>query len=279
MGVFDKTEMLADDQDPIRLSEEYLENTKLASWGTTDLARTPGDYSEAEVDAMTRAYKRYRLRPRLALPGGEELRLPSTSFDQVVTTRRTVRSFDGGALTLDEVAALLALSGGVTGGYQKQLLRAAPSAGGLFPVEMYLSVRDVAGLDPGLYHYDWPDHILARIGDHPGNDAVTRVCCRQPQAGTAALVVFLAGMVQRTVSKYGDRGLRYVFLDVGHLAQNLCLTATALDLACMTTCGFFDDEANDLFGLDGLAESMLYVAFVGRPAGSEEVPGASLPSD
>jgi SagB-type dehydrogenase family enzyme len=265
MSILDKTQVLSTVPASTRLSEDFLENTKLRAWGASDLARVPGEYSDAEVDAMTKAYKRYRLRTTVDLPGVEELDLPSTSLVDTLAARRTLRSFTPEALTRHEVAALLSLSGGVTGKYDKQLLRAAPSAGGLFPVEIYLAVRNASGLEAGLYHYDWPVHSLARLGDAPEDERLSRVCCYQPQASECAVIVFLAGMVQRTVKKYGDRGLRYVFLDAGHLAQNLCLAATVLDLACMTTCGFYDDQANDLFGLDGLAESMLYVGFVGRP--------------
>jgi SagB-type dehydrogenase family enzyme len=264
MSILDKMQAMNGDGDSPRLSEDFLENTKLRPWGASDMARIPGDYADAEVDAMTKAYKRYRLRTTVELPGVDELDLPSRTLVDTVAARRTLRSFSSDPLTKRHVAGLLSLSGGVTGRYEKQLLRAAPSAGGLFPVETYLAVRTVSGLDAGLYHYDWPVHSLTRLGDLPSDEHLSRVCCYQPQAVECAVIVFLAGMVQRTVKKYGDRGLRYVFLDAGHLAQNLCLAATLLDLACMTTCGFYDDEANDLFGLDGLAESMLYVGFVGH---------------
>jgi SagB-type dehydrogenase family enzyme len=269
VGILDEELALGDRDIEASLSEDYLENTKLRSWGTSPLALTPGVYSEAEADAMMCAYKRYRLRPSVALLPLEELDLPNVQLVDTIRARRTVRSFSEEPLTLNDVSVLLALSAGITGQSGRQLLRAAPSAGALYPIETYLSVRNVTGVEPGLYHFDWPDHALTRLGDAAA-DAVSRVCCWQPQAAQSAVVVFLAGMVQRTVKKYGDRGLRYVLLDAGHQAENLWLAATAMGLGCMTTGGFFDDEANDLFRLDGLAESMLYVAFIGHPASDDD---------
>jgi SagB-type dehydrogenase family enzyme len=80
----------------------------------------------------------------------------------------------------------------------------------------------------------------------------------------AALVVAFTAVLERTKRKYGERGYRYALIEAGHVAQNLCLAAGALGLACMTVCGFFDDKLNDLFGLDGVDETSLYVAYLGR---------------
>ena len=82
----------------------------------------------------------------------------------------------------------------------------------------------------------------------------------------AAATVFITGVFERTKRKYGERGYRYVLLDIGHLGQNLCLAATAAGLAMMTTCGFFDDDVNRLLGVDGLDEAVVYVAFLGPKA-------------
>jgi SagB-type dehydrogenase family enzyme len=275
MGILDSRDALTDEESPERLSESFLENTKMRTWGTSEFARAPGEYTDVEVDAMTRAFKRYRLRPTVGLLPPGDIIFPSITFSEAVQTRRTVRTFSPEPLSFMELSSLLHLTGGLTGQYSKQPLRAAPSAGALYPVEIYLSVQRVTGLEPGLYHYGAPDHALARLGESTAPELIERVCCWQSQASQCAVVVFLAGMVQRTVRKYGDRGLRYVFLDAGHLAQNMCLAATAAGLGCMTTCGFYDDEANDLFGLDGVVESMLYVGFVGRqaPPGDVQDPG------
>jgi SagB-type dehydrogenase family enzyme len=73
----------------------------------------------------------------------------------------------------------------------------------------------------------------------------------------------MSGVLARTKLKYGERGYRYALLDIGHLGQNIYLSCTALDLAIMTTCGFYDDEANQLLRIDGVDEAVMYVAFIG----------------
>ena len=93
--------------------------------------------------------------------------------------------------------------------------------------------------------------------------ALVRVCA------SAAMVVLISGVVERTRRKYGDRGYRYVLLDIGHLGENLYLACTALGLAMVTTCGFYDDEAADLLGIDGCDEAVFYVAFIGRKQADE----------
>ena len=100
------------------------------------------------------------------------------------------------------------------------------------------------------------------IGDP--TKSLYQACCYQQYVHQAAVVVLISGVFQRTKRKYGERGYRYVLLDVGHLGQNIYLACTALGLAVMTTCGFFDEPANELLRLDGIDESMLYVAFIGK---------------
>jgi SagB-type dehydrogenase family enzyme len=145
-----------------------------------------------------------------------------------------------------------------------QCLRAAPSAGALYPAEVYVGVRAVEGVDAGVYHFEVPSAELACLTLGDPTDQLVRICCGQDYAREAAVVVLISAMFQRTTRKYGDRGYRYVLLDVGHLTQNLCLACTALGLSIVTTCGFYDEEAAQLLGIDGSDEAVVYVAFVGR---------------
>jgi SagB-type dehydrogenase family enzyme len=166
------------------------------------------------------------------------------------------------------VSAILQWSYGITGesgidGGGVQRFRAAPSAGALYPAEIYLGVRAVRGFEAGIYHYEVPEASLALLNGGNHADRLCEICCGQDYARQAAMVVLISAVVERTKRKYGDRGYRYVLLDVGHLGQNLYLACTALDLAIMTTCGFFDDEAADLLGIDGCDEAVVYVAFIG----------------
>jgi SagB-type dehydrogenase family enzyme len=226
------------------------------------------DYELPELDAMARAYKRYRQRPKVDLsPIPIDHEWPS--LRQTIAARRTSRAFAPDELTLAEVSAILQLSYGITGhvrmpGGGAQPLRAAPSAGALYPAELYVAVRDVRGLDPGIYHYEVPENQLALLSRGDPTEQLFEVCCGQEYARDGAATVLISAVIERTTRKYGDRGYRYVLLDIGHLGQNIYLSCTALDLSIVTTCGFFDDEAADMLGIDGCDESVFYVGFIGR---------------
>jgi len=252
------------------LADLFHENTKLrrAMPAGADPADSTDGYGVRELEAMAQAYKRYRLRPKVRLPQPTAV---APSLPAVMASRRSRRSFSPEPLELDELSAILRWSYGITGGTALpgggvQRFRAAPSAGALYPAEIYLGVRAVRGLDAGLYHYEVPDSSLALLTRGNPADLLREICCGQKQAREAAVVVLISAVVERTRRKYGDRGYRLVLLDIGHLGQNLYLACTALDLAIVTTCGFFDDEAADLLGIDGCDEAVLYVAFVGRGA-------------
>jgi|ERR1700733_799581 len=251
------------------IAETYHENTKLQR-GTVPVNQSPDNYEVREFEAMARAYKRYRLHPQTPLP-----RAPTEaareSFAQVVAKRRSNRKFGSGQLELSEIAAIMQWSYGVTGGARipgggVQRFRAAPSAGALYPAEIYLGVRAIRGLEPGVYHYEVEANSLALLSRGSPAERLYDICCGQEYARQSAAVVLISGVFERTKRKYGDRGYRYVLLDIGHLGQNLYLACASLDLAMVTTCGFFDDEAADLLGIDGCDEGVLYVAFIGRAA-------------
>ena len=258
------------------LSELFHENTKLRPLFGSGPATLP-EYTIPELNAMAHAYKRYRSRPRVPLPPLEQLPATDTRFDDVIAARRSARNFADADLELDALARVLQQTYGITGevripGGGALHFRAAPSAGALYPAELYFGVRRIAGLEPGIYHYEVPENALALLRGGDQTDALFDVCCRQEYARIAAVIVLISVVVERTKRKYGERGYRYALLDVGHLAQNLYLSATALGLAVMTTCGFFDDAANDLLRLDGLDEAVLYVAFIGRRASDADAP-------
>lgn len=248
----------------VSIAELFHENTKLQRAATV----ANDNYGARELDAMARAYKRYRLHFQVPLPTLVG-RVVGPSFGEVIVGRRSDRSFASDQLSLSQVSAILQWSYGITGevgvpGGGVQRFRAAPSAGALYPAEIYLGVRAVQGLEEGIYHYEVPVASLALLSRGDPTDRLYEVCCRQEYARQAAIVVLLSGVVERTKRKYGDRGYRYVLLDIGHLGENLYLACTALGLAIVTTCGFYDDEAADLLGIDGCDEAVFYVAFIGR---------------
>lgn len=181
---------------------------------------------------------------------------------QVMGARRTLRSYAATALTLDEVAQLLWAAQGVTGGELR--LRTVPSAGALHPFELFLVVNRVEGLEPGVYHYHVPSGSLEFLRAGELGADLARAALDQDMMARAALNVALAAVVGRATWRYHERAWRYMYLDAGHIMQNLALAATALGLGLCPIGAYYDAEVDALFGLDGDSETVMYMASIGR---------------
>jgi SagB-type dehydrogenase family enzyme len=144
--------------------------------------------------------------------------------------------------------------------------RTAPSAGALYPVETYLVVHNVEGVDPGVYHYDVQHHQLEQLKRGDFRAAVAHAALDQGMAARANVVFVWTAVFERPKWKYKQRAYRYVYLDAGHIAQNLALAAVALGLGSCQIAALYDGEANDLLGVDGVGESTVYMTVVGRAA-------------
>jgi SagB-type dehydrogenase family enzyme len=255
-----------DGQEAESLSELYHENTKLhPSLGAAPISVM--DLSVEEIEAMACAFKQYPLHPRvyLAKPNSDQSGL---TLERALMSRRTIRNYSQAPLTVDQLSKILYLSYGITGenplpGGGIQKFRAAPSAGALYPAEIYLGISRVTGLESGLYHYNVPDHALELLAAGNFAEQIKDGCCGQGSVIDAPVTVLITGVMHRTKRKYGERGYRYVLLDVGHMAQNLCLAAMDVGVGVMTTCGFFDNLLNQLLRVDGIDETALYVALLG----------------
>ncbi|MBS7622284.1 SagB/ThcOx family dehydrogenase [Candidatus Bathyarchaeota archaeon] len=187
-------------------------------------------------------------------------RSSDTSLEEALMNRRSARSYVDGALTLEELSQLLWAAQGLT---SPQGLRTAPSAGGLYPLEVYVVVGRVEGLSRGVYRYLPSTHSILRIQDGDRRVELARASLDQSWVKEAAVDIIIAAAYERTTVKYGERGVRYVHLEVGHAAQNLCLQATALRLGAVTVGAFDDDEVSMVVGLPQ-DEKPLYVIPVGR---------------
>ncbi len=210
------------------------------------------------------AYKQYADRRRLSLP--------SPRFDgglplwTAMAGRRSVREFSDQALTLAEVSQLLWACQGITDRGRGREFRSTPSAGALYPVETYAAVSAVEGIPSGVYHYWVPGHGLELIREGDFREEASRSALDQDMAYYAPLVLIWTGIFERCKWKYGQRAYRYVYLDAGHIAQNLALAAVGLGLGSCQIGALYDDEVNALLGVDGDRESVLYMSVVGKPA-------------
>ena len=182
-----------------------------------------------------------------------------------IAQRRSVRDYAPKPLTLHELSQLLWASQGVTapGEYA---LRAAPSAGALYPIETYLVVNNVAGLEPGVYHYRVPDHKLELLQRAACGRDLAEAALGQEMCASAAVVFVWTAIIQRSRWKYGQRAYRYIYLDAGHIAAHVSLAAVALGLGSCQIAAFFDDEVNAVVQVDGESEFAVYMTSVGHPA-------------
>lgn len=183
-----------------------------------------------------------------------------------VSRRRSVRRYTNRALSLSELSQLLWASQGITGGAGRLGLRAAPSAGATFPLETYAAANRVEGLACGIYRYLPGEHAL--ILHRPGEcgTALAAAALGQRMLAEAPAVIIWSAVFGRTASRYGQRAVRYVYLEAGHAAQNLALAAVALGLATCQVGAYSDDEVNRIAGVDGREESVIYMSVVGQEA-------------
>jgi len=207
-------------------------------------------------------YKEYPDATRVALP--EPQTEGGTGLWDLLRARRSVRSYDGQAVSVETLSQLLWATDGATrqgGGY---LFRTAPSAGALYPIETYVAIHNVAGVPQGLYHYQVREHALAQLALGDQRLAVSAAALDQGMAADADLVLLWSAVFERSAWKYKERAYRYVYLDAGHIAENTALAAVALGLGSCQIAALYDGEANALLGLDGETESVIYMTAVGR---------------
>jgi SagB-type dehydrogenase family enzyme len=228
----------------------------------------PSDATIVRMMRRLRTVKPFTDAPKVALP--TEVPTSDASFDDVVSTRTTARGFARGGISITQLAKVLFTSYGVTRDNVDTIFprpfRSVPSGGALYPLELYVHVGHVDGLDPGLYHYDPEDHTLdvLRAGADPAT--VAGLLVQDDLARSAAAMIFVSAVFYRSTFKYGDRGYRFVLLEAGHLAQNAILCAHELGLASAPLGGYADRDVDRYLGFDGVSESTIYVLLFGPPA-------------
>jgi SagB-type dehydrogenase family enzyme len=183
---------------------------------------------------------------------------------EAVQRRRSLRDYKEEPIALRELSQLLWASTGITGEVEGFPLRAAPSAGALYPINTYLAVHRVEGLEGGIYHYNILGHRLELLREGDVRREIAAASLDQEMCARAGAVFVWTATVRRTKWKYGERGYRYIYKDAAHICGNLTLAAAALGLGCCPIGACYDDEVNALLGIDGKEETVVYLASVGR---------------
>jgi SagB-type dehydrogenase family enzyme len=184
----------------------------------------------------------------------------SISVEEAISKRRSIREYKDEPLRLEELGQLLWAAQGIT---SPKGFRAAPSAGATYPLEIYVSVKErgVIGLPAGIYHYDPFDHSLTLIKEGDHSLEIYRASLNQEWVKEAPICIIIAADFSRTTSRYGARGERYVYMEAGHVGQNIYLQATALDLGTVAVGAFYDDQLRSIIGCE---EAPIYIFPVGR---------------
>jgi SagB-type dehydrogenase family enzyme len=184
----------------------------------------------------------------------------NVSVEETLLKRRSIREYASEPLKLQEVSQLLWAAQGIT---DPRGLRTAPSAGALYPLNVYLVVGNVVNLTEGLYKYLPETHEILKVIDGDMKRELARAAMGQSSVENAPIDIVITAVYETTTGKYREKGIRYVHIEVGHTAQNLCLQATAMGLGIVTVGGFDDSEVKEVLNLSE-SEQPLYIIPIGR---------------
>src|SRR5208337_1543566 len=249
---FPRNEPIEADQSA--LAELFHENSKHARSDYRIAQRIIMMASNPMALAMAESRKRYPSAQRIALT--EEFPEARLGFDEAAITRRSQRNFDGSPFELGTIAKLLFFANGRTGSApthdgRRQSFRAAPSAGALYPIEVYLIALNAEEIAAGVYHHDNVENALELVKAGNFGQQLARATYTE-EIENAAIVIAMTGILIKTRIKYSERGYRFMLMEAGHIAENILLTANSLGLGAVPIGGFVDDEVDRLIDIDGL---------------------------
>ena len=227
---------------------------------------SPSDLGEAMPHYQTRYPSDAKL---ISLPDLENYFPAKNDFKAVVEDRRTNRRYDTtDVLTQLQLSWMLWATQGQTGFSEVKHIctRNVPSAGSRHPFETYLVINRVEGLEVGLYHYVPQEHAIYLVDNTPATiQAINTSTFEQKQVVTASVNFIWVAEVYRTSWRYQERAYRYLFIDAGHVCQNLYLAAESEGNAVCAIGAYKDNEANQALGLDGHENFVIYMASVSKP--------------
>lgn len=207
----------------------------------------------------------------IALPAIETLEMPKISLHDAISNRRSTRQYSEEELTMEELSFLL-----WAGFWVKELksnerveftLRNVPSAGARHPLECYLMINRVRGIQAGLYHYHPLKHELVKL--ERGEDIAQQVyeaALGQEMVAKSAVTFIVSAIPQRTAWRYVQRAYRYLYLDAGHVGQNISLACEAIGAGACMIGAYQDEDMNEVIGVDGREEFVIYAFSVGKKA-------------
>lgn len=212
---------------------------------------------------------------KINLPKSEFLDM---SFSHVLNSRRSERVYTGDKMSLAYLATILRSACGVSkhqeielSNHEKSILniRTVPSAGGLYPVDLYVVTLNIKNLDRGIYRFLPIEEKLLQVGnDLSANKFLYSMCVPDNliSVSRANVIYLLVSRAWKSMRKYGERGMRFVFHEAGGIAQNIHLASTALGVGTVDCSSFYDNEAHEALELDGICTALLHCIVSGMPA-------------
>jgi len=243
-------------------SENWLEATKIyrksMAWdapGVSGLLR-----SETLQKIATHASKRFDDLPLIPLPNPLDI---NVSLDEAINNRRSVESFNGGSVSLEQLSTVLQKSYGLVERPEGPR-RPIPSGGALYPLDLFIVINKVDSLEKGIYHFDPYRKGLVKLGEYSEVD-FTKIMLQEDAVHDFSFAVVVSASFWRSRFKYGHRSYRFVFIEAGHVMQNMILLSTALNINSRPYGGFVDDELmNMIGGYNGVDDAPIYTLVAGR---------------
>lgn len=198
---------------------------------------------------------------------GKIIKLPEpildgkVSVEKALKERRSTRTYRDVPLSINELSQLLWAGQGITDNISK--FRTYPSAGALYPLELYVIVNKVQNLEKGFYYYDPYKHAIIKIFDKNITPELTKAALNQEFIKASAVIFIYTAIKSRTTNRYGERGLRYIFMEAGHAAQNLYLQAVTYNIGLVVIGAFKDNEVKQILNLKD-DEIPLYIIPAGK---------------
>jgi SagB-type dehydrogenase family enzyme len=240
------------------IGREFLEKTKYHNLGLSDQMRgLPQPPLQQGYDASE---------PGIELSRPETTREKSLHLQEAIERRRSIRQYSQTPISLEELSFLLWCTQGVRQVIpESATLRNVPSAGARHAFETYLLLNSVEKTRAGLYRYVAIEHLLVQKNIAPDiADRAVEACLGQNFVKSSAVTFFWTADVYRMKWRYGERGYRYLFIDAGHVCQNLYLCSLNIDCGVCAIAAFSDDDVNGLLKLDGKEQFVIYIATVGK---------------
>lgn len=255
------------------LAEEYLLNSYYTRGDIESELSVEHFYDDASV--VTQAlnnHRDYLDLPKIALPAGVALDI---SLGGAILGRRSCNHFTGDAVSVDYLATVARCARGVSdtaiaqlqeGGEIKLDFSTVSSAGHLYPVDVYFLALNIKGLDQGIYYYLAHQDVLIKTGSEKNAAEVLTafIVTKNKIVHTRSNYICLfVAHPWKSMSKYGNRGLRFILQEIGAITQNIHLTNVCLGLGSMDWGGYYENEVNQIMGFDGVSQSVLHMVLAG----------------